>query len=222
MRRVNTCGLEHNLSHTACTLGMSSSSPSAPSAATEMGGVVRPALAEYTSLSDALDLIVRRAARGGPRQHSAARACTAARVARPALQRADRAPLRRDGACARVPPRLRSPWLSAPCLQPPPAGQKRVKESWENIWYIGMFGTMGLASVLLYYKPDTRCVRSAPVIFGSDTSTALQHTLVGTGGSQVTHAGPRRPPRVHADPALIDHTGLSFVAIHVFQHPCAV
>jgi hypothetical protein len=34
-----------------------------------------------------------------------------------------------------------------------------VKESWENIWYIGMFGTMGLASVLLYYKPDTRFVR---------------------------------------------------------------
>jgi len=34
-------------------------------------------------------------------------------------------------------------------------GEKRVKEGWENIWYIGMFGGMGLASVLLYYKPDT-------------------------------------------------------------------
>jgi hypothetical protein len=39
-----------------------------------------------------------------------------------------------------------------------PAGQKRVKEDWENIWYIGMFGTMGLTGVLLYYKPDSRCV----------------------------------------------------------------
>ena len=42
--------------------------------------------------------------------------------------------------------------------QPPAPGQKRVKEDWENIWYIGMFGTIGVATVLLYYKPDTRCV----------------------------------------------------------------
>jgi len=42
--------------------------------------------------------------------------------------------------------------------QPPAPGQKRVKEDWENIWYIGMFGSMGLAALLLYYKPDTRCV----------------------------------------------------------------
>lgn len=42
-------------------------------------------------------------------------------------------------------------------FQPLPPGQKRVKEDWENIWYIGMFGTMALAAVLLYYKPDTRC-----------------------------------------------------------------
>jgi hypothetical protein len=33
-----------------------------------------------------------------------------------------------------------------------------VKEDWENIWYIGMFGTMAFAAVMLYYKPDTRCV----------------------------------------------------------------
>jgi len=39
--------------------------------------------------------------------------------------------------------------------KPLPPGQKRVKETWENIWYIGMFGTMALAAVLLYYKPDT-------------------------------------------------------------------
>ncbi|KAL0072043.1 hypothetical protein AAF712_000966 [Marasmius tenuissimus] len=39
--------------------------------------------------------------------------------------------------------------------KPPPPGQKRVKESWENIWYIGMFGSMAFATVMLYYKPDT-------------------------------------------------------------------
>jgi hypothetical protein len=43
-------------------------------------------------------------------------------------------------------------------FQPPAPGQKRVKEDWENIWYFGMFGSIGLATVLLYYKPDTRCV----------------------------------------------------------------
>jgi len=39
--------------------------------------------------------------------------------------------------------------------KPPAPGQKRVKEDWENIWYFGMFGSIGLATVLLYYKPDT-------------------------------------------------------------------
>ncbi|KAL1951640.1 hypothetical protein VTO73DRAFT_789 [Trametes versicolor] len=39
--------------------------------------------------------------------------------------------------------------------KPLPAGQKRKKESWENVWYIGMYGSMGVAAVLLYYKPDT-------------------------------------------------------------------
>jgi len=39
--------------------------------------------------------------------------------------------------------------------KPPPPGQKRLKEDWENIWYVGMFGTMAVATVLLYYKPDT-------------------------------------------------------------------
>ncbi|KAJ4489326.1 ESSS subunit of NADH:ubiquinone oxidoreductase-domain-containing protein [Lentinula edodes] len=38
--------------------------------------------------------------------------------------------------------------------KPPAPGQKRVKESWENIWYIGMFGSMAFAAVMLYYKPD--------------------------------------------------------------------
>ncbi|KAF9056234.1 ESSS subunit of NADH:ubiquinone oxidoreductase [Panaeolus papilionaceus] len=39
--------------------------------------------------------------------------------------------------------------------KPPLPGQKRVKETWENAWYIGMFGTMAFATVMLYYKPDT-------------------------------------------------------------------
>lgn len=39
--------------------------------------------------------------------------------------------------------------------KPPPPGQKRKREDWELIWYIGMFGGMGLAAVGLYFKPDT-------------------------------------------------------------------
>lgn len=31
-----------------------------------------------------------------------------------------------------------------------------MREDWEITWYIGMFGTMVLAGVLHYYKPDTR------------------------------------------------------------------
>lgn len=33
-----------------------------------------------------------------------------------------------------------------------------MKEDWENVWYLGMFGTMAFAGVMLYYKPDTRWV----------------------------------------------------------------
>ncbi|KIM85286.1 hypothetical protein PILCRDRAFT_817285 [Piloderma croceum F 1598] len=39
--------------------------------------------------------------------------------------------------------------------KPPPPGQKRVREDWELTWYLGMFGAMGFAGVLHYYKPDT-------------------------------------------------------------------
>ncbi|KAI0800908.1 ESSS subunit of NADH:ubiquinone oxidoreductase [Fomes fomentarius] len=39
--------------------------------------------------------------------------------------------------------------------KPLPPGQKRKRESWEFAWYVGMYGTMGVAAVLLYYKPDT-------------------------------------------------------------------
>ncbi|CAG8515401.1 9541_t:CDS:2 [Acaulospora colombiana] len=40
--------------------------------------------------------------------------------------------------------------------QPPPPGQKRVKEDWENIWYYGMGGCLLLGIVIAIYKPDTR------------------------------------------------------------------
>lgn len=46
--------------------------------------------------------------------------------------------------------------------QPLPPGQKREREDWEMVWYIGMFGSMFAAAVLLYYKPDTRSVLSVP------------------------------------------------------------
>ncbi|PWN50167.1 hypothetical protein IE53DRAFT_107784 [Violaceomyces palustris] len=39
--------------------------------------------------------------------------------------------------------------------KPQPKGQKRVKEDWETIWYLGMFGGMVFATVGLMYKPDT-------------------------------------------------------------------
>lgn len=42
-----------------------------------------------------------------------------------------------------------------------PNGQKRKKADWEAPWYVGMYGAMGLAGLLLYYKPDTRCVLHA-------------------------------------------------------------
>lgn len=39
--------------------------------------------------------------------------------------------------------------------KPLPKGQKRQWESWELIYYVGMFGGMALATVILVYKPDT-------------------------------------------------------------------
>jgi len=39
--------------------------------------------------------------------------------------------------------------------KPLPSGQRRKWEDWELMWYIGMFGSMALAGVGLYYKPDT-------------------------------------------------------------------
>lgn len=34
--------------------------------------------------------------------------------------------------------------------------QVRVKESWENMYYLGMGGGIFAMGVALYYKPDTR------------------------------------------------------------------
>ncbi|WFD05230.1 hypothetical protein MVES1_000558 [Malassezia vespertilionis] len=42
--------------------------------------------------------------------------------------------------------------------KPPPKGQKREKQAWENMWYIGMYGGMVAFGVLYYFKPD-RSVR---------------------------------------------------------------
>jgi len=63
-------------------------------------------------------------------------------------------------------------------VKPLPPGQKRVKEDWENVWYWGMFGTMAFAAVLLYYKPDTRCVRLKD--FLSSTSLICQFLSIQT------------------------------------------
>merc|ERR1712071_198845 len=39
--------------------------------------------------------------------------------------------------------------------KPPAAGQKRVKEGWENLYYYGFGGAMGFAALVLIYRPDT-------------------------------------------------------------------
>ncbi|CAH1756771.1 6162_t:CDS:2 [Entrophospora sp. SA101] len=39
--------------------------------------------------------------------------------------------------------------------KPPPPGQKRVKEDWENYWYYGMGGSLLLGTIIYFYKPDT-------------------------------------------------------------------
>ncbi|KAJ7487676.1 ESSS subunit of NADH:ubiquinone oxidoreductase-domain-containing protein [Mycena galericulata] len=39
--------------------------------------------------------------------------------------------------------------------KPPPPGHRRIKQPWENLWYYGMYGSMLVGGVLLYFKPDT-------------------------------------------------------------------
>ncbi|KAI9790252.1 MAG: hypothetical protein M1816_005277 [Peltula sp. TS41687] len=36
-----------------------------------------------------------------------------------------------------------------------PPGQKYEKEGWENIWYWGFYGSLGLAAVAYAFKPDS-------------------------------------------------------------------
>lgn len=37
-----------------------------------------------------------------------------------------------------------------------PPGQKYQKEGWENIWFWGFCGSLGLGVIAYAYKPDTR------------------------------------------------------------------
>ncbi|KAJ6610068.1 ESSS subunit of NADH:ubiquinone oxidoreductase-domain-containing protein, partial [Mycena sp. CBHHK59/15] len=39
--------------------------------------------------------------------------------------------------------------------KPPPPGHRRIKQPWENVWFYGMYGSMAVGAVLLYFKPDT-------------------------------------------------------------------
>lgn len=50
--------------------------------------------------------------------------------------------------------------ILAPSNPHRPPGEKRVKGDWEDIYYWGMGGGMALGAVLIYFKPDTRCVLS--------------------------------------------------------------
>ena len=82
-------------------------------------------------------------------------------------------------------------------LQPPPAGEKRKRESWETIYYWGMFGSMGVATVLLYIKPDTSCVISCSFI-AKETQIFAQDTNMGFEGSQGAHGGSWRLAPIRA------------------------
>ena len=79
-------------------------------------------------------------------------------------------------------------------FQPPAPGQKRHKEDWEVIWYVGMFGTFAAATVALYYKPDTRCAfsRGRVRFSGLTRSVRLQYPGMGLGRSQEADGGSRR------------------------------
>ncbi|KAJ7706103.1 ESSS subunit of NADH:ubiquinone oxidoreductase-domain-containing protein [Mycena rosella] len=39
--------------------------------------------------------------------------------------------------------------------KPPPPGFRRIKQPWESLWYWGMYGSMAVGVVLMYFKPDT-------------------------------------------------------------------
>ncbi|EPT03947.1 hypothetical protein FOMPIDRAFT_1028280 [Fomitopsis schrenkii] len=78
----------------------------------------------------------------------------------PLVRTAQRATQRGLPACRRYASHGSGPHYNEPSgylfgEKPLPPGEKRKKEGWENIWYVGMYGSMLLAGVLLYYKPDT-------------------------------------------------------------------
>jgi hypothetical protein len=81
-------------------------------------------------------------------------------------------------------------------------GQKRVKEDWENIYYIGMgLGIVGGGS-LLAYRPDTSCVglRRQLALIG------LQHRDVGNGRGQATADGEGGAAGVQAVELALHHS----------------
>ncbi len=57
--------------------------------------------------------------------------------------------------------------------------------------YVGMYGSVAVAAVLLYYKPDTRYVNlCAPL--PAATHCKLQYQELGFGRGQGAHGGTRR------------------------------
>lgn len=94
---------------------------------------------------------------------------------------------------------LTAPFV-APCShvhlwQPLAPGEKRKKEEWENIWYVGMYGSMLLAGVLLYYKPDTRYARFYTV-YALTTHSGLQLVDMGVQRSKAKDGGARGEDRL--------------------------
>lgn len=107
--------------------------------------------------------------------------------------------------------------------QPPPVGQKRQREEWESIWYWGMFGGMGLAAVLLYYKPDTRFVRQSKISSDDITDISfiyhMQHSNMGVKRSESTDGSTRRKRRVQAIFIIIDAPNLFHGRHHLSTLP---
>lgn len=93
----------------------------------------------------------------------------------------------------------RSSVITMFCIKPPAAGQKRQRESWETMWYWGMFGGMGLAAVLLYYKPDTRyAVLAVSRFVCSFLLSFLKYTNLGLEGGQGENGSAGRKCRIQA------------------------
>lgn len=46
--------------------------------------------------------------------------------------------------------------------QPLSAGAKRVKEDWKSLFFYGFMGSMVFGTAVIYYKPNTKHVKSFP------------------------------------------------------------